>query len=177
MKTLARWLGAIIGLIVLAMLVMIGVGESLPIAHVASCQARIPAAARTVWPLVADPRDFAWRSDIASVTIPPSADVSVWTEVGHDGHPIPYERVSASAQREVVNRIAGQALPFGGTWTIRLAPRGQATNVSIVENGEIYNPIFRLLSRYAIGYTSRMQRYLSDLQQHFAAPPDVTCTS
>lgn len=176
MKTLVRWFGAIVGLIVLVMLVMIGVGESLPIAHEASCQATIPAAVRTVWPLVADPRDFAWRSDIASVTIPPSVDVSTWTEVDHDGHPIPYERVSSSAQREVVNRIAGQALPFGGTWTIDLAPRGRSTDVSIVENGEIYNPIFRLLSRYAIGYTSRMQRYLSDLQSHFGAPPAVMCT-
>jgi hypothetical protein len=61
-----------------------------------------------------------------------------------------------------VTRIApGQ--PFGGTWTFTLAPEGAGTRVTIVERGDVYNPIFRFMSRFVFGHTASMDAFLRSL--------------
>lgn len=36
----------------------------------------------------------------------------------------------------------------------RLVPDGAGTRVTITENGEVYNPLFRFVSRFLMGHTS-----------------------
>lgn len=79
-----------------------------------------------------------------------------------------YEIVENQPQRRLVTRIADKSLPYGGSWTIDLAPDGAGTRVTIVENGEVYNPFFRFMSRYVIGHTATIDAYLKDL----AAPKE-----
>jgi hypothetical protein len=38
------------------------------------------------------------------------------------------------------------------------------STLTITENGEIYNPIFRCISHYVMGYTATMDRYLDALR-------------
>ena len=68
----------------------------------------------------------------------------------------------------MVTRIVDDDLPFGGTWTYRLAAAGEGTEVTITEDGEIYNPVFRVVSRFFIGYEATMTTYLDGLERRMA---------
>ena len=35
----------------------------------------------------------------------------------------------------------------------------------ITENGEVYNPLFRFMSRFVFGHTATIDKYLEDLGQ------------
>ena len=71
-----------------------------------------------------------------------------------------------SLEAELVTRIADTGLAFGGSWTFALQPAASGTRLSITENGEVYNPLFRVMSRFVFGHTATIDRYLGDLQKH-----------
>ena len=54
-------------------------------------------------------------------------------------------------------------LLFGGTWTYELTPVGRATLLRITERGEVYNPVFRVMSRFVFGHTATIDAYLAAL--------------
>jgi hypothetical protein len=96
-----------------------------------------------------------------------------WREVGGGGT-IAYEVVEGDPERRLVTRIADPDLAFGGTWTYELAPEDGGTRLSITEHGEIYNPLFRFIARFILGYSATLETYLADLARHLAADPSPT---
>ena len=56
------------------------------------------------------------------------------------------ETIEASPLSRLVLRIADPDLPFGGKWTYELQPSANGSRVTITEDGEVYNPIFRFMS-------------------------------
>ncbi|MEO8579641.1 MAG: hypothetical protein ABI469_05290, partial [Gemmatimonadales bacterium] len=86
-------------------------------------------------------------------------------EVGSNGS-ILYEIQDAVPNQRLVTKIADPSLPFGGTWTYELSPRGDSTTLRITEDGEVYNPVFRFLSRFFMGHTATMNKYLDDVRHH-----------
>jgi hypothetical protein len=178
MKKTVRWIGTVVGLIVFVVLVLIGVGTSLPVRHVATCSADLTIHVDPIWKAVYDVEGSTWRSNIARVDFPsPGAAVGdKWIEVDRSGNSIEYQRVSAVRDRRLVVRVVGQSAPFGGEWTYQFSPLPVGTRLSITEDGQIYNPIFRLMARYVTGYTSTMRTYLTDLGTHFGESPSVVCT-
>jgi hypothetical protein len=68
----------------------------------------------------------------------------------------------------VVSRIADRSLPFGGRWTFELSPAPGGTLLRITEDGEVYNPIFRFVSRFVFGHDRTINGYLEDLERHLA---------
>ena len=179
MKTALRWIGAVLSIVVFLMLLMIAVGTTLPINHTSTCATKVAAPPAKVWSTLADPLDFAWRTDITSARIVQRTPALEWSETDRYGHAILYQRVSAEPRRHLVNRIADPTLPYGGTWTYDLtpAPALGATTVSIVENGEIFNPVFRFLARFFIGYTGTMRQHLTDLGKSFGQTVNVSCVT
>ncbi|HEV2010633.1 MAG TPA: hypothetical protein VGS17_06345 [Candidatus Limnocylindria bacterium] len=117
-----------------------GFGAALPTAHVASRSRRISARPETVWALINDPvATKGWGGDLK-------------TEV-----------VERDEPRLLVTKIVGESA-FGGTWTYEIAPEHHdASMVTITERGEVYNPLFRTVSR-VIGHTRTIDGYLRKLQ-------------
>ena len=76
-----------------------------------------------------------------------------------------YEIVLDEPAKRLISRIADKSLPYSGSWTYDLEPVAEGTRVTITENGEVPNPIFRFLSKYVFGHTKTMETYLTDLQQ------------
>ncbi|NUR53434.1 MAG: hypothetical protein HOQ29_03225 [Acidobacteria bacterium] len=64
----------------------------------------------------------------------------------------------------LVARITDPSLPFGGTWTYRIAPGQAGSQLSITEDGAVYNVIFRFLSRFVFGHTATIDRFITQLQ-------------
>ena len=78
-------------------------------------------------------------------------------------------RIEASVSpSRCLTRIDEPDQPFGGTWTYNLAGEGAGTRLTITEDGEVYNPVFRFLSRYVFSQTATMEQYLADVQKHLA---------
>lgn len=67
--------------------------------------------------------------------------------------------------RRVVSRIADVSLPFGGQWTYEVEPAGSGTKLRITEDGEVYNPVFRFMSRFVFGHHGSIDRFLADLKR------------
>jgi hypothetical protein len=157
-----KWLiyGGLAVVILPAIVVLIG--AVLPREHVASRKIELSVAPDQVFTLIAGPSD--WRG-FKYVLLGESP--LKWREIDSSGDAITYERVETSAPRRIVNRIADPKLPFGGSWTYDVEPSGSGTAVTITENGEVYNPFFRFVSRFIMGHTATIEKYQRDLLAHF----------
>lgn len=88
----------------------------------------------------------------------------VWRETDKHGQTIAYETIESAAPTRLVTKIADPKLPFGGTWTYEISPTPTGSSLTITENGEVYNPIFRFVSRFIMGHTATIDAYLKALQ-------------
>lgn len=160
-----RWLlyggGVAAGLVALVLMA----GYALPVKHVASSTVELEAPPERVWEMITDVESFPrWREDVKSVEIVQRAAAGpVWRERSSDGT-ITYETVESVPQRRLVSRISDRTLPFGGTWTFDLAPTPRGTRMTIREDGEVYNPVFRLASRFIIGHGATIDKYIVALE-------------
>ena len=67
-----------------------------------------------------------------------------------------------------MRRIADPKLPFGGQWTITLAAADAGgTRVVVTEDGEVYNPFFRFVSRVFMNQAGSIETYLAGLRERF----------
>jgi uncharacterized protein YndB with AHSA1/START domain len=154
----------IAGLLLLVILIICAIGYMLPKAHVASVSARLAASPDSLWTSLTDVSAFPkWRPGVSRVELLPDENGQRgWREVAnHDA--VTYRVVESVPPRRLVTRISDQNLPYGGSWTYDLAPDGSGTRLTITENGEVYNPIFRFVSRFIMGYTSTMESVLRAL--------------
>jgi uncharacterized protein YndB with AHSA1/START domain len=160
-------------LIVLAALaalvvVVVAVGAMLPVKHRASRQIRLHQPAEKVFAAINDPASFpSWRSKLKKVELRPDQNGHrVFREIGGDGE-ILFEVDSVVPNELLVTRIADPSLPFGGKWSYAVIPVGDSTTLRITEDGEVYNPLFRFVSRFVIGHHSTIDQYLRDLAKKF----------
>jgi hypothetical protein len=158
-----KWvLLATIVVVILAGLVA-AVGAALPLRHHATRKASFRVSEEALYAVIAGPPD--WRSGVKRFgALPENAGARQWWEEDAHGQKITYEVVEEVPPKRLVVRIADRNLPFGGTWSYDLAPMpGGGSELRISENGEIYNVIFRFMSRFVLGYTSSKDTYLRDL--------------
>ena len=154
----------VLGALVSLLLAVVAFGYALPVAHVATGEAQLAAPPERVFAVLHGVEDYAkWRSDVDSVEIVARAPVLRWRE-GSDGNAVTFELQQTDPPRQMVTRIADRTLPFGGSWTFVLQPSGSGTRLTITENGEVYNPLFRVMSRFVFGHTATIEKYLEDLQ-------------
>jgi Polyketide cyclase / dehydrase and lipid transport len=146
------------------------VGALLPKAHSASRRATFRRSPETLWRVLTDHAAMAsWRTDLRKIERLPDRDGhEVWQETDKRGRKLPLETIEAVPPRRLVGRIADPTLPFGGTWTFEIAPAGAGGSTLIItEDGEIYNPFFRFVARFILGYTATIESYLKALAAKF----------
>jgi hypothetical protein len=154
--------GGLAAMIIAAILVLIG--AALPKEHVATRKIQLHRSPAEVFALIAGPSD--WR-DVKYELLAESP--LKWRETDSSGAKIIYERVETFAPKRIVNRIADPKLPFGGRWTYEVEPNGSGSELTITENGEVYNPLFRFVSKFIMGHTATIEKYQRDLVAHFKA--------
>jgi uncharacterized protein YndB with AHSA1/START domain len=148
------------------------IGWSLPTHHRVTLRRAYRATPSALFALISDVRAFpSWRSDVKTVEVLPEDGGRLrWREGTKNGSPITYALEQSVPDQLLVGRIADEHLPFGGSWTYELAPdTPNVTTLSITEDGEVYNPIFRFVSRYVMGQSATIERYLDDVAKRF--PP------
>ena len=161
--------GIVGGVLVLAG-VMALIGSMLPKAHVASRSILFHRSPQDVYAVV---RDFGsapkWRADVKRIEVETPV---YFREEGKHGT-VNYELVEDVPAQRMVTRIRDTDLGYSGQWTYSFTPENGGTRVTIREDGEVSNVLFRFMSRYIFGQTSTIDAYLTSLAKHFgeeAAP-------
>ena len=57
---------------------------------------------------------------------------------------------------------------------MEIAEYGEVASLTITENGEIYNPVFRFVSRFITGQTSTIDEYLRALGRKLGVEVTIT---
>ncbi|MEO8578200.1 MAG: SRPBCC family protein [Gemmatimonadales bacterium] len=153
----------VLGILVAMAAAVYAIGMTLPQDHVASRTTHLSAPPETVWSLISDYARYPeWRKDVTSVEKVESGGAPTWREVSGSDR-MTYEAVVWEAPTHLIAQIADKGLPFGGSWDYRLEPDGAGTRITIRENGEVYNPLFRFVSKYIMGHTATIDKYLKSL--------------
>jgi uncharacterized protein YndB with AHSA1/START domain len=171
MKWILILVAAVVGLVAL----MAMVGALLPQEHVATQSADYRKPPDAVWATITDATKFAaWRPNMkAAVPVDPADPRRGWTEMWSHGERVPIEVVEWKPPERLVTRL-GPGMAFGGTWTFELTPTAAGTRLRITEHGEVYNPLFRFLSRFVFGHTASMRDYLKGLGKAFGEEAQVS---
>lgn len=159
-----KWILIVVGVIAGLVALMAIIGALMPKGHTASRTAVINKAPEVLWQTMTDCAAFPqWRTDIKSVEVLPDRDGhKLWREDGKNGK-MTLEAIEASPPSRLVLKIADPDLPFGGTWTYELQASGAGTRVTITEDGEVYNPIFRFMGRVFFSPSASIETYLKAL--------------
>jgi hypothetical protein len=164
-----KWILALLGVLTLLVAAPFVAGQFVPPGHVAASSMNLSQAADTVWAVVSDLGGYpSWWTDVKSSRREPDAgDREVWVQTDANDQAIALEVVELVPRRLLITQIADEKLPFSGKWTYTVEPAEGGTRVTIVEEGEIFNPIFRFLARYFIGHHGTIDRCLEALGEHF----------
>ena len=131
-----RWILYGTAAIAVVVFLVAAIGASLPVKHTATRTAR--------------------------VALPPEALYTVLTEMKFGDVPVHWERQQRPSL--LVSRVDASEKAFGGTWTYRIAPAPNGSELTITEDGEVYNVIFRFMSRFVIGHYATLDAYIKNLQ-------------
>ena len=174
MKLLIYIVVAIVGGLVLIVGIVALIGSTLPETHDVSRSIVLHKSPQDVYAVI---RDFAsapkWRADVKQVDVETSQGGPVYfREVAKHGT-VNYELTEDIPAQRIVTRIRDTDLGYSGQWTYTLSPENGGTRVTIREDGEVSNVLFRFMSRYVFGTASTIDTYLASLAKHFgeeAAP-------
>jgi uncharacterized protein YndB with AHSA1/START domain len=153
-------LGALVAILAL-------VGLTLPVGHRATRTTTYAVPPDRVFALIADVQQYAsWRPDVTAIEmLPPEGGLVRFREDGANG-PIVFRVETSEPPRRLVVRIADPSQPFGGVWTHELkATANGGTEHTITEDGEVYNPIFRTLSRFVFSPTATIEAFQAALSR------------
>jgi hypothetical protein len=155
----------IVAITLLGATVVVG-GYLLPEQHTATVRAHYRAAPGPLYDAITDvAAGPSWRTGLEGVTVLEPSPLK-WREVAEWGT-LTMVMDEATSPSRVVTRIADSGGDFGGTWTYEIAPEQSGSVVTITEKGEVYNPIFRFMSRFLFGHYKALETYAHDLGRKF----------
>ena len=158
-KWIFKFFIGVCGLIFLAY----AIGYFLPEKHKASVTQELDLPAVKTWQLITDFEQLPkWRSNIASVK---QISPTTWVEINHQNEQIKYEQIEKTDQKRLVTQIASKGLPYSGNWIFTVKPTGDRSILTIEEQGQVYNPLFRFVAKFIIGHKSSINQYIEDLQK------------
>ena len=160
-----RYALIILGVLLGALIVVVIIGWRLPVAHVATSAVQLNASPESVFALISTPEKYAtWRTDVKKVDVTTEHGRTRFREEGSNGR-ILFEITETVPPRRFVTAIADESLPFGGRWVYEINPTATGSELRITKEGEVYNPIFRFVSRFVMGHTATIDSYLAAAQK------------
>ncbi len=176
MRKLIRILALVMASIVGVLLMVLVGGFLLPEEHHASRTLVTKQSQQTIWDTINDhANEPKWRSDIESVTsLGEREGKAVWQENYQDGNKLALITTESKPPKRIVRELTDLEGPFSGRWEIEIQPTPTGSNVKIAEIGKVSNPFFRFISKYIIGHTTQMEKYLKGLAEKFEEQPQFS---
>jgi hypothetical protein len=165
-----KWLLYVVAALGGLVALMAIIGMTLPKGHRASRAMTFTAAPAAVFAVIADVARYPeWRADVSRVELLPDDGRGVlFREHGKNGV-ITFRIEQSDPPSRMLTRIADPSLAFGGTWTYVLTPTPSGgTSLTITEDGEVYNPIFRFLSKVVFSPAATIEGFLAALKKKLA---------
>jgi Polyketide cyclase / dehydrase and lipid transport len=160
--------------VAICIVLVVLIGYLLPVRHVAARAINLHKKPDDVFALVSNIENAAtWRLGLHKIELLPSAEGRIrFREVTDDGT-IAYEMAERKPPERLVTRISDPNLPFGGSWIYEISATPEGCRLNITERGEVYNPIFRFVTRFFLGYNRSLDKYLESVARTFgdAAQP------
>ena len=156
-----KFLLIVVAILVISIIAVVAVGAMLPQRHTATRTAKLKATPEQVFALISGPQD--WRTDLKSYSFFEENGRRKVREIDKHGQTIHYEIVQLQPPTLLKRTIADKNLPFGGSWTWSIQSQSTGCSVTITEDGEVYNPVFRFVSKFVMGHTRTMDNYLAML--------------
>ena len=146
-------------------------GRSLPREHTARSTVTLVAAPDTVFKTIrTSGTTGTWWSDMKASRRLTSARGETWEEnMGPAGV------ITVSISRVVPGKsmvhtiVEEEGQGWGGTWTYQVEPTGAGTEVTIIEEGYVDSPFFRIVMKLR-GKFRTIDSYLTSLGAHFGEP-------
>jgi uncharacterized protein YndB with AHSA1/START domain len=166
MRTALRWI-VIVFCILAALLVAVALaGAMLPKDHRVIRTVVVKASPPEVWTTITDhTNEPRWRHDVASVTRLADRNGHELVEERYtNGQSMRLETVESQPPSRLVRDVVDNDI-FTGRWTYELKAEEGGTRVTITEQGSVPNPVFRFVSRFIIGQTTTIDRYMRSLSR------------
>ena len=160
----------VIGLAILAA-VIFAIGLGIPKNHRAESRVTLEKSPDEVWSVIRNPAALVgtWSELKSARRVQGEGGREVWQQDA-GGFPMRLIIESSNPPRRLVTRIdADEKAAFGGTWTYTLTPAGNGTTVSVVEDGYVSNPLFRVMMSL-MGKHRTLDGYLKALGDKFDEP-------
>jgi uncharacterized protein YndB with AHSA1/START domain len=164
-----KWVLLAVGLVVALIALMAIIGSFIQRDHVAGSSITLHEPPDSVWRVVRDQDKVPqwWPAMRSSVHRVGTDGRDRWEQT-LSGNKMTFVIEADEPPRRLVTRIESRpGDSFGGTWTFEIAPDAAGSRVTVTERGWIANPIFRFLARYAFGYYSTQEGYLTALGKRF----------
>jgi hypothetical protein len=165
-----KWIAIIVGILIAIPLVLGAIGLFLPKGHRASRTVTLAAPPAAVFAAISNIDAMpTWRSNVKSIERKPDDGKGLlYVEKSSQGD-ILFRVEASEPNSRMITRIADPKLPFGGAWTFELKPNGSGTDLTITEDGEVYNPIFRVMQKLFFSPHKTIDTYQADLKKHLQA--------
>jgi Polyketide cyclase / dehydrase and lipid transport len=161
---------SVLAILIFSILLIVVIGYSLPKKHVVAREIALSTPPTDVFALISDFKAGpAWRSDVRTVELLPPVNGHIRFRENSKNGALTMEVVESNSPWRMVTQIADQNLPFGGIWVYEITPAPEGCHLNITERGEIYNPIFRFVSRFILGYTDTLNAYLQNVARKFGS--------
>jgi hypothetical protein len=173
MGKVIRVLVVVVSVLVALILGILIVGLLLPAEHHASRTLVTKQSPQAIWDVINDhTNEPLWRADIANVkSVSKRSDKSIWRENYKDGNVLTLITTEWKPPTRMVRELTDLDGPFSGRWEIDITPTPAGSNVTITEIGRVSNPFFRFVSKYVIGHTTSIEKYLTSLAGKFGEQP------
>lgn len=155
-----------IGFLALLVVSILTIGALLPVKHTASRSIELNAPPAKIWAFITQYADMPkWRKELLRVEMKLDANGNeVWQEFKSANESLDFITIEQIEGQKLVRKIVGEKLDFGGKWTFELVANGNRTSLTITENGEVYNILFRFVSKFIMGHYASMDKYIKQLE-------------
>jgi hypothetical protein len=167
----------VVGLLVAVVAVAVIAGSMLPVTHTITREGTYRATPAQLFALIRNVTDYpAWQRSVTKVELLPDTNGKPRARETNNGQAITYELEDIVPDRGMVSRIADKDLPFGGSWRYEIVPGASSdvTTLRITEKGEVYNPMFRFVSKYVMGLSATIDKFLEAVSTRY---PKVSAAS
>ena len=161
-----RWLLRILLALIAVVAIVACVGWLLPVGHEAARSEEFSKPPEAVYALISDVKAYPdWWKDTTSIDMLVDEPNRTTFRQHRSTGPIVMTITERVPPAKMVTKIDDPDQPFGGAWTWEIAPTPSGSRLTITERGEVYNPIFRFMSRFVFGYTGTMESCLRAMKE------------
>jgi polyketide cyclase/dehydrase/lipid transport protein len=163
-----KWIVIGAGILLALIVATVAIGYMLPQQHTASRAISLRQKPSDVFALISDFKAApSWRPEVQRVELLKEVNGQAGFSEESENGVLTMTVVELKPPERMVTQIADKELPFGGRWIFEIFPQANGCRLNITERGEIYNPVFRFVSRFFLGYHRTLDTYLQNVSRKF----------